>query len=95
MARSKDTAWQCVRSSQGNAEFMNEVKVLANVRHKNLVKLLGCCAEGSERIIVYEYLPNPSLHGFLFDPEQKQKLDWQTRYKIKMGIARGLRYLHE
>jgi len=85
-----------VRSSQGNAEFMNEVKVLANVRHRNLVKLLGCCAEGPERLIVYEYLPNKSLHTLLFDPDHKPKLlDWQMRYKIIMGIARGLLYLHE
>lgn len=85
-----------VRSSQGNEEFMNEVKVLAHVRHRNLVKLLGCCAEGPERLIVYEYLPNKSLHTLLFDPDQQGKLlDWQTRYKIIMGIAGGLRYLHE
>eukprot|EP00253_Pinus_taeda_P006541 PITA_06541 len=85
-----------VRSSQGNEEFMNEVNVLANVRHRNLVKLLGCCAEGPERLIVYEYLPNKSLHTRLFDPDEHGKLlDWQTRCKIIMGIAGGLRYLHE
>uniref|UniRef100_A0A0C9S6I8 TSA: Wollemia nobilis Ref_Wollemi_Transcript_14780_2565 transcribed RNA sequence n=1 Tax=Wollemia nobilis TaxID=56998 RepID=A0A0C9S6I8_9CONI len=83
------------RSGQGKKEFMNEMKLLANVQHRNLVKQLGCCAEGDERFIVYEYLPNKSLDTFLFDPEKREQLAWQKRYNIILGVARGLLYLHE
>lgn len=84
----------CLRSGQGKQEFMNEVKLLA-IQHRNLVKLLGCCVEGQERLLVYEYMPNKSLDTFLFEPEKKRHLNWKKRYNIIMGIARGLLYLHE
>lgn len=84
-----------LNSKQGKDEFVNEIRLVAKVRHRNLVKLLGCCAEGSERLIVYEYLPNNSLYTFLFDPNKRSHLDWEKRYSIILGVSRGLLYLHE
>ncbi|TQD76944.1 hypothetical protein C1H46_037520 [Malus baccata] len=82
-------------SGQGIEEFKNEVTMIANLQHWNLVKLLGCCIEGEERMLIYEYLPNKSLDCFIFDQNQKMLLNWQKRYDIIMGIARGLLYLHQ
>ncbi|KAJ0239579.1 Gnk2-homologous domain-containing protein [Hirschfeldia incana] len=82
-------------SGQGETEFKNEVAVVAKLQHRNLVKLLGCCLEGKERILVYEYVPNKSLDYFLFDPAKEGQLDWILRYKIICGIARGILYLHQ
>jgi serine/threonine protein kinase len=84
-----------VGSKQGNDEFLNEVVLITSVQHRNLVKLQGCCLKGDERILVYEFLPNKSLHQALFDEEQVLHLDWLTRMKIILGTAQGLSYLHE
>lgn len=132
------------RSRQGNREFLNEIGMFSCLQHPNLVKLYGCCIEGDQLLIVYEYMENNSLAHVLFgkylrsliymirfmsrlggilvisrfilhvllldlfhgklmriwapfsDSNKSQMiLDWPTRYKICIGIARGLAYLHD
>ncbi|XWS12790.1 hypothetical protein CRYUN_Cryun37aG0120500 [Craigia yunnanensis] len=80
---------------QGEVEFKNEVLVMARLQHRNLVRLQGFCLERKERLLIFEFVPNSSLDQFLFDPVKHTLLDWDTRYKIIAGIARGLLYLHE
>ncbi|KAL8132939.1 G-type lectin S-receptor-like serine/threonine-protein kinase At4g27290 isoform X1 [Apium graveolens] len=82
-------------SRQGIDEFMNEVSIIAKLQHRNLVKLLGCCVEEGERMLIYEYMPNRGLDSIIFDKELCKSFDWLKRYNIINGIARGLLYLHE
>ncbi|CAM0870492.1 unnamed protein product [Alopecurus aequalis] len=82
-------------SVQGSTEFLVEVLMLTMLSHPNLVSLVGFCAQGDERLLVYEYMPFGSLESHLFDvPVGKQPLDWNTRVKIAIGVAEGLSYLH-
>ncbi|KAK3427068.1 hypothetical protein EUGRSUZ_F03372 [Eucalyptus grandis] len=81
-------------SRQGLHEFKNEVLYVSKLQHRNLVKLLGCCIE-EENILIYEFMPNGSLDSFLFDPTQREQLDWSACFNIINGIARGLLYLHQ
>ncbi|KAK9681705.1 hypothetical protein RND81_10G021600 [Saponaria officinalis] len=82
-------------SGQGIREFKTEACLAAKLQHKNLVKLFGFCLERDEMLLVYEFVPNKSLDRYLFDPKTSVYLTWETRYKILVGIARGLLYLHE
>ncbi|KAH9289781.1 hypothetical protein KI387_033898, partial [Taxus chinensis] len=83
------------QSQRGKEEFLNEVKLVAKIQQRNLVNILGCCAEGSEPLLIYEFLANKSLDQILFNPQRSKELEWQRRLNIIRGIARGLLYLHE
>ncbi|KAL5542293.1 hypothetical protein UlMin_010003 [Ulmus minor] len=82
-------------SAQGEEQFMNEILLVAKLQHRNLVSLLGFCTEASERLLIYEFVGNGSLDSFIFDPVKHTLLNWELRYKIICGIARGILYLHE
>ncbi|KAL6902329.1 hypothetical protein ACP4OV_005205 [Aristida adscensionis] len=81
---------------QGNKEFLTEVMMLSKLHHPNLVKLVGYCADSSNRILVYEYMALGSLNTHLHDLSPgRQPLDWSTRMKILIGAANGLQHLHD
>ncbi|KAL3740588.1 hypothetical protein ACJRO7_021808 [Eucalyptus globulus] len=88
-------------SRQGDDEFKNEVLLVAKLQYRNLVRLLGFCLEGDEKLLAYEFVPNKSLDYFLFGiammqiSKKRGQLDWPLRYKIVSGIARRMLYLHE
>ncbi|CAO2175962.1 unnamed protein product [Urochloa humidicola] len=81
-------------SSQGFQEIKNELVLAAKLKHRNLVQFIGVSLK-EEKLIIYEYMPNRSLDTFLSDPARRQLLDWNKRFVIIYGIARGLLYLHE
>ncbi|KAH7653328.1 Non-specific serine/threonine protein kinase protein [Dioscorea alata] len=82
------------KASRVQASFQSEVKLISNVHHRNLVRLLGCSSKGLELLLVYEYMANSSLDKFLFGAN-RGTLNWKQRFDIIVGMARGLAYLHQ
>ncbi|KAL5716588.1 hypothetical protein ACHQM5_018256 [Ranunculus cassubicifolius] len=84
------------KSNQGNREFINEIGLISALQHPNLVKLCGCCIDGNQLFLIYEYMENNSLARALFGREDFQlHLVWKIRRKILVGVARAIAYLHE
>ncbi|PIA48048.1 hypothetical protein AQUCO_01400558v1, partial [Aquilegia coerulea] len=81
-------------SDQGLVEFKNELKLISKLQHRNLVRILGFCIDNDEKILLYELMPHKSLDAYLFDPTRRAELDWDKRFSMIDGIARGLLYLH-
>ncbi|XP_031100388.1 probable serine/threonine-protein kinase PBL3 [Ipomoea triloba] len=79
---------------QGHKEWLTEVNYLGQLHHPNLVKLIGYCTEGENRLLVYEFMPKGSLENHLFR-RGPQPLNWATRIKVAIGAARGLAFLHD
>ncbi|CAH9141889.1 unnamed protein product [Cuscuta epithymum] len=82
-------------SKANGEEFINEVGTLVKIHHANIVRLIGFCADGFKRAVVYDYLPNDSLQKFISSPDSKKSfLGWKSLENIAIGIAKGIEYLH-
>ncbi|KAM7469727.1 hypothetical protein LguiA_007910 [Lonicera macranthoides] len=95
LADGTKVAVKCLDSiGQGRKEFLAEVNTIGSINHFNLVRLIGYCAEKSNRLLVYQHMCNGSLDKWIFNPERTQVLGWEIRRTIIMGLAKGLEYLH-
>ncbi|XP_061367026.1 proline-rich receptor-like protein kinase PERK8 [Gastrolobium bilobum] len=83
-----------IGGGQGEREFRAEVEIISRVHHRHLVSLVGYCISEHQRLLVYDYVPNNTLHYHLH-VENRPVLDWPTRVKVAAGAARGIAYLHE
>ncbi|KAF3792352.1 G-type lectin S-receptor-like serine/threonine-protein kinase [Nymphaea thermarum] len=84
------------KAKGGGQDFINEVATIGRIHHVNIVRLLGFCSEGSTRALLYEFMPNGSLDKYIFlgNNRRNHLLSWEMLYKIALGIARGIEYLH-
>ncbi|XP_077228673.1 rust resistance kinase Lr10-like [Tasmannia lanceolata] len=83
------------KSKVNGQDFINEIATIGRIHHVNVIQLIGFCSEGSKRALIYDYMPNGSLEKYIF-PQQESidHLSWEKTYKISLGIARGIEYLH-
>ncbi|XP_042036464.1 rust resistance kinase Lr10-like isoform X3 [Salvia splendens] len=75
-------------------DFINEIGTIGRIHHANVVQLIGYCAERSKRALVLDFMPNGSLDKYIFKPKKTSSLDWGMKFKIAVGAARGIEYLH-
>ncbi|KAL1531997.1 rust resistance kinase Lr10-like isoform X2 [Salvia divinorum] len=88
-------AVKLLEKSGGNGQdFMNEIATIGRIHHVNVVTLVGYCAQGSKCALVYDFMPNGSLEKYLFNRQEKSSLNWDTKFEIAVGAARGIEYLH-
>ncbi|XP_042486585.1 rust resistance kinase Lr10-like [Macadamia integrifolia] len=92
-------AIKILATSKGNGEdFINEVGTIGRIHHVNVVRLIGFCFKGSKRALVYDFMPNGSLDKYIFNQEQRGNISlcsWEKMYKIALGVAHGIEYLHQ
>ncbi|KAL2528468.1 Protein kinase superfamily protein [Forsythia ovata] len=89
-------AVKVLKINKGNGEeFINEVSTIGRIHHVNVVRLVGYCADGCRRALVYEFLPNDSLEKFISSGNQKSTLGWEKLQQIAIGVAKGIEYLHQ
>ena len=82
------------KSKANGQDFINEVATIGRIHHTNVVQLVGFCAEGSKRALVYDFMPNGSLNNFIFFQESSVSLSWEKLHEISFGVAHGIEYLH-
>ncbi|KAJ4839329.1 hypothetical protein Tsubulata_829965 [Turnera subulata] len=82
------------KSKADGQDFISEVATIGRIHHTNVVQLIGYCAEGSKRALVYDFMPNGSLNNHIFSQGGSVSLSWQKLYEISLGVARGIQYLH-
>ncbi|GLT97492.1 hypothetical protein SLE2022_150520 [Rubroshorea leprosula] len=83
------------KSKSTGQDFVNEVGTIGRIHHINVVQLIGFCVEGSKRALVYDFMPNGSLDKYIFPQEGNASLGWESLYKIALGVAHGIEYLHQ
>ena len=76
-------------------EFISEVATIGRIHHTNVAQLIGFCAEGPKRALIYEFMPNGSLEKYIFSREGSSPLSIEKTYEISLGVARGIEYLHQ
>ncbi|XP_057798668.1 LEAF RUST 10 DISEASE-RESISTANCE LOCUS RECEPTOR-LIKE PROTEIN KINASE-like 2.1 isoform X2 [Salvia miltiorrhiza] len=90
-----DVAVKLLGKSRGNGQdFMNEIATIGRIHHVNVVNLVGYCAHGSKRALVYDFMPNGSLEKYIFNRDKITSLNWDRKFEIAVGVARGIEYLH-
>ncbi|KAH6760509.1 PR5-like receptor kinase [Perilla frutescens var. frutescens] len=75
-------------------DFFNEIATVGRIHHVNIVRLVGYCAERSKRALLFDFMPNGSLEKYIFNREKMNSLNWDKKFEIAVGVARGIEYLH-